>query len=51
MTAQKVNLVFWLSIVIFACSFAVIMVVSGKVAEKAGKMIAAEAGARELVAA
>ncbi|MEQ0559206.1 VC0807 family protein [Amycolatopsis sp. NEAU-NG30] len=43
----------WLSTVIFAGSFAVIMVVSGKVAEKAGKMIAAEANAevRTLVAA
>ena len=41
----------WLSTTIFAVSFAVIMVVSGKVAEKAGKMIAAEAKARPLVAA
>jgi intracellular septation protein A len=43
----------WLSTVIFLGTFAVIMVVSGKVAEKAGKMIAADAKAhaRELVAA
>ncbi|MEU5259998.1 VC0807 family protein [Amycolatopsis sp. NPDC021455] len=41
----------WLSTTIFAASFAVIMVVSGKVAEKAGKMIAADAQARALVAA
>lgn len=43
----------WLSTVIFVTSFAVIMVISGKVAEKAGKMIAAEAKTevRTLVAA
>ncbi|MGW3961985.1 VC0807 family protein [Amycolatopsis sp. NPDC005003] len=39
----------WLSTAIFAGSFAVIMVVSGKVAEQAGKMIAANA--KPLVAA
>jgi microcompartment protein CcmK/EutM len=43
----------WLSTVIFVGAFAVMMVVGGKVAEQAGKMIAreAEADARELVAA
>ena len=41
----------WLSTAIFAGAFAVIMVASGKVAEKAGKMIAADAAARTLVAA
>ncbi|MGW4061046.1 VC0807 family protein [Amycolatopsis sp. NPDC004747] len=46
-----VSTMVWLSTVIFAGAFAVIMVVSGKVAEKAGKMIAAEAAARPLVAA
>ncbi|GHG38522.1 MULTISPECIES: VC0807 family protein [Amycolatopsis] len=46
-----VSTMVWLSTTIFAVAFAVIMVVSGKVAEKAGKMIAAEAQARSLVAA
>lgn len=46
-----VSTMVWLSTVLFAGSFAVIMVVSGKVAEKAGKMIAAEAADRTLVAA
>ena len=41
----------WLSTTIFAAAFAVIMVVAGKVAEKAGKMIAADAQTRALVAA
>lgn len=41
----------WLSTTLFAGSFAVIMVVSGRVADKAGKMIAADAEARTLVAA
>ncbi|KDN23872.1 VC0807 family protein [Amycolatopsis rifamycinica] len=44
-----VSTMVWLSTVIFAGAFAVIMVVSGKVAEKAGKLIAADA--RPLVAA
>ncbi len=39
----------WLSTTIFVGAFAVIMIVSGKVAEKAGKMIAADA--KSLVAA
>ncbi|MET8994670.1 VC0807 family protein [Amycolatopsis sp. Hca4] len=38
-----VSTMVWLSTVIFAGSFAIIMVVSGKVAERAGKMIAADA--------
>ncbi|WP_103347922.1 VC0807 family protein [Amycolatopsis sp. CA-128772] len=46
-----VSTMVWLSTVLFAGSFAVIMVVSGKVAEKAGKMIAAEAQASTLVTA
>ncbi|MET8850029.1 VC0807 family protein [Amycolatopsis sp. NPDC004625] len=46
-----VSTMVWLSTVLFAGSFAVIMVVSGKVAEQAGKMIAAEAAERTLVAA
>ncbi|RSM43364.1 hypothetical protein DMA12_19115 [Amycolatopsis balhimycina DSM 5908] len=41
----------WLSTTIFAAAFAVIMVVAGKVAEKAGKMIAADAQTSALVAA
>ncbi|MEV5720681.1 VC0807 family protein [Amycolatopsis mediterranei] len=41
----------WLSTTLFAGAFAVIMVVSGKVAEQAGKMIAADARERVLVAA
>ena len=41
----------WLSTTIFAAAFAVMMVISGKVAEKAAKMIAAEARASALVAA
>jgi hypothetical protein len=39
----------WLSTVLFAAAFAVMVIVSGKVAERAGELIAADA--RELVAA
>ena len=46
-----VSTMVWLSTTLFAVAFAVIMVISGKVAEKAGKMIAAEAQAPQLVAA
>ncbi|MEV4050783.1 VC0807 family protein [Amycolatopsis sp. NPDC049688] len=46
-----VSTMVWLSTTIFAVAFAIIMVVAGKVAEKAGKMIAADAAARPLVAA
>jgi hypothetical protein len=44
-----VSTMVWLSTVIFASSFAVIMVVAGKAAEQAGKLIAADA--KVLVAA
>lgn len=48
-----VSTMVWLSTVIFAGSFAVLMVASGKVAEQAGKLLAAEAQAEaeQLVAA
>ncbi|WP_410563469.1 VC0807 family protein [Amycolatopsis sp. cmx-4-61] len=46
-----VSTMVWLSTTIFAGAFAVMMVVSGKVAEQAGKMLAADAEARPLVAA
>ena len=48
-----VSTMVWLSTVLFAGAFAVIMVVSGKVAEQAGKMLAAEANAevKTLIAA
>lgn len=41
-----VSTMVWLSTVLFMSTFAVTMVVSGKVAEKAGKMLAAEANAQ-----
>ncbi|EOD68010.1 VC0807 family protein [Amycolatopsis vancoresmycina] len=44
-----VSTMVWLSTTIFAVAFAIVMVVSGKVAEKAGRLIAADA--RVLVAA
>jgi hypothetical protein len=44
-----VSTMVWLSTALFAAAFAVMIVITGKVAERAGKLIAADA--RELVAA